>query len=118
MSIKNPSVETVKALFGDHPEDVISPIKSAADALDWLKEIFQTIAVDAFDPNAHYRIERLAKAGAHLAVDIGEYAGRSHEDYLDRLIAAGVVHPSAAEDRFNAFRNAAMNQDTDEGVTA
>lgn len=42
-------VAIVKELFDAHPEDVISPINSAAEALTWLEEIFATIKKEAIN---------------------------------------------------------------------
>ena len=91
----NPSVEIVKQLFGDHPEDIVSPIKSAAEALSWLEELFKTIEQEALQERNGYRIKELAAMGAYLALDMGNYAGHVHETYIDRLQTAGVVGPEA-----------------------
>lgn len=82
-------VAIVKDLFGDYPEDVISPIKSVADALSWLEEIFTTIKNEALEGRNGYRIKQLAEAGAYLAADMGNYACSKHESYLERLQSAG-----------------------------
>jgi hypothetical protein len=92
---KNPSVEIVKEMFGDHPEDVISSIKCAADTLGWLEEIFITIKNEALVERNGYRIKQLAEAGAYLALDVSNYAGYQHETYTKRLQAAGVAPASA-----------------------
>lgn len=93
---KNPSVETCRSLFGEHPEDVISPIKSAADALSWLEELFHTIEREALNERNGYRIKHLAEMGAYLALDMGNYAGCQHETMIDRLRNAGVVSTEGA----------------------
>ena len=93
----NPSsVETCRSLFGEHPEDVISPIKSAADALSWLEELFHTIEREALNERNGYRIKHLAEMGAYLALDMGNYAGCQHETMIDRLRNAGVVSTEGA----------------------
>ena len=51
-------VEVCRNLFGEHPADVISPIKSAADALSWLEELFRTISKDALDERKGHQIGR------------------------------------------------------------
>ena len=93
---KNPSVEACRSLFGEHPEDVISPINSAAEALMWLEEILRTIIREALDEHNGYRIKRLAEAGAYLALDMGNYAECQHETMIDRLRTAGVVSAKGA----------------------
>jgi hypothetical protein len=85
------SVGIVKDLFDAHPEDVISPINSAAEALTWLEEIFDTIKKEALDGRNGYRIQRLAAAGAYIAADMGDYADHMYKNYLERLQIAGAV---------------------------
>jgi hypothetical protein len=84
-------VAACRNLFGEHPEDVISPINSAAEALFWLEELFLTIAREALDERNGYRIKHLAEMGAYLASDVGNYAGYQHETMIDRLRNAGIV---------------------------
>lgn len=85
------SIEACRDLFGDHPEDVISPIKSAADAMSWLQEVFRTIEREALNERNGYRIKHLAALGAYLALDMGEFAGGAHERMLDRLRSKGAA---------------------------
>lgn len=93
-----------KTLFGEYPADVIAPIKSAADGLAQLEEIFITIAREATDDrngyrNGHrlgFRIKRLAEAGAYLASDIGNCTGHQYETMLQRLVDQGIVSKQAA----------------------
>lgn len=93
-----------KKLFGEYPEDVIAPIKSAADGLAQLEEIFITIAREATDDrngfrNGHrlgFRIKRLAEAGAYLAFDIGNCTGHQYETMLQRLVEQGIVSKRGA----------------------
>ena len=88
---KNPSVEICLSLFGEHPEDVISPIRSAADALSWVGELFTIIEREALNERNGFRIKRLAEMGAYLALDIGNYADSQHGAMIDRLRSAGLV---------------------------
>lgn len=83
--------ETVNDLFGAMPEDVISPIKSAADALGWIEEILITIQREVDDPRNRIRVRLLAEAAAYLASDVSNYAGHMHETYLGRLQTAGLA---------------------------
>lgn len=92
------SVEIVKKLFGDHPEDVISPIKSASDALGWLEELFKTIEKEALEERNGYRIKELAAMGAYLALDVGNYSSHMHETYIYRLQAAEVIRVEVDHD--------------------
>ncbi len=90
----SPEAETCKALFGQYPEDVIGPIKSAADALLWLEEIFTTIKNEALNERKGYRIKRLADAGTYIAQEFSNYAGCEHETMLARLHDAGIIPTS------------------------
>lgn len=90
------AIEATKRLFGAHPEDVISPIKSAAETLDWLEEIFDSIAREIDGECSPYRLHKLAKMGAYLASDIANYADGQHEEMLGRLIEAGTAPAEAA----------------------
>lgn len=94
MHTHSPEVEACKALFGQYPEDVISPLKSAADALLWLNEICTTIKNEALDERKGYRIKRLADAGAYIAQEFSNYAGCEYETMLDCLNDAGITPTS------------------------
>lgn len=84
--------EAVQALFGEHPEDVISPTKSAAEAFGWIEEILLTIVRETEDAGRRtLRIKRLADAGAYLACEFSNYTGCEHERLIGRLQEAGVV---------------------------
>lgn len=85
-----------KKLFGEYPEDVIAPIKSAADGLAQLEEIFITIAREATDDRNGCRMKRLAEAGAYLAFDIGNCTGHQYETMLQRLVEQGIVSKRGA----------------------
>lgn len=91
-----PNEAACRSLFGEHPEDVISPIKSAADALGWLEELFNTIKREALNERSGFRIKHLAEAGAYLAADIGNFADCQHETMIERLRTAGVVPAEGA----------------------
>lgn len=83
-----------RSAFGAPPEDVINPLKSAAEALIQLREILKTISNEALDTRTvtGYRLKSLADAGAYLAYDIGEYAGGEFERMRDSLVSAGVLN--------------------------
>lgn len=82
--------EAVRTVFDDMPEDVISPIKTAADALGWIEQILITIQREVDDPRNRIRVRLLAEAAAYLACDVSDYAGHMHETYLGRLQVAGL----------------------------
>lgn len=90
------SIKAVRSLFGAHPEEVISPIKSAADALLWVEEILRTISREAMDERNGCRIKNLADAGAHLASDVGNFAGHAHETMIEHLSTALKAEVGAA----------------------
>lgn len=96
MSKRNEAaIATCRTIFGESPEDVIAPIKSAADTLWWLNEIFVTIKNEAGDPRNSMRVRNLAEAGAYLALDVANYAGCQHEGMIRCLHDAGIA-PDAA----------------------
>lgn len=73
-------------LFGEHPEDVISPIDSAAEALGWLEEIFSVIKQRAEAGQATLsQVKRLADAGAYIANNMGGYVESRYRDMSERL---------------------------------
>ncbi len=85
-------VENIKALFGSHPEDVIQPIKTAADVLGWLEEIFQTLTQEAKAERMNsVRMNRAIDVGLYLASDFGNHMDCEHERMLEALRLAGVV---------------------------
>lgn len=66
-----------KELFGMlHPEDVIEPIHLAADALEWLREVFISIGSE---PGISRRIRVQCEMGAYLATDAAHLADDMHE---------------------------------------
>lgn len=88
---KNPSIETIRRLFGESPEDVISPINCASDALLQLVEIFNTIRDEALNERNGYRIKYLAAAGSYIAHDMSNYTDCVYESMINRLREAGIV---------------------------
>lgn len=91
--------KAVSELFGEQPEDVISPILSASEALCWVREIVLTIECDAADAGRNGgRIKRLAGAAAYIAGEFSNFAGCEYERLIDRLQVAGVVDcPASGE---------------------
>lgn len=82
------AIEVSRAVFGEHPEDVISPLDTASDALFWLNELFGVIQEEA-DSNTPrtYRIKRLADMGMYVANDIGNYVDCRHEEFRNAIKA-------------------------------
>ena len=91
MSKPTAGIEACKSLFGEHPEDVIGPIKSAADALGWLEELFNTIGNEALNERSGHRIKQLAAMGAYVASETSNFSDHIHETLIDRLRTAGIV---------------------------
>jgi|GEM_PF-2563741 len=88
----NIGVLEVRAMFGKHPEDVISPIKSAGDAFCWLEEILVTIQREAdSERSSIIRIKRLAECASYIAVDFSNYLDCEHGDMIEQLRMFGVV---------------------------
>lgn len=88
---KNPSVEACRSLFGEHPEDVITPINSATEALCWLEELFKTIEQEALNERSGYRIKHLAEMGAYLACNMSDFTGSQYETMMGSLRTALAV---------------------------
>lgn len=84
-------------IFGNLPEDVISPIKSAYEALYQLAEIFRSIAKEAGTDGCPVRTKRLADAGAYLADDIANYCDDQHGTMYSRILELGFVHDRSAK---------------------
>lgn len=82
------AIEVSRAVFGEHPDDVISPLNTASEALFWLEELFGVIQEEA-DKNEPrlYRIKRLADMGKYLAFDMGNYVDGRHGDFRDAIHA-------------------------------
>lgn len=92
-------VENTRALFGKHPADVISPIRSAAEVLGWIEEIFQVISQEvAVGRMNSVRVKSLADAGAYLASDFGNYVGVEHETMLESFRLSGFVAEGVSHD--------------------
>ena len=82
----------IKHAYGEHPQDVISPIKDTADALFWLDELLAMILeLSASDtPRHRTRIKVLAEVGRHVAGDMSNYADSIHERLSNRLEQSGI----------------------------
>lgn len=88
MATKNSTLlnEASCQLFGEHPEDVISPIDSAAEAISWLEEIFSVIKQqDESGQASLLQVKRLADAGAYIAINMGGYVESRYRDMSERL---------------------------------
>ena len=93
---QTPNEAACHRLFGEHPEDVINPMKSAADALCWIDEIFKTIQNEALDGRNGHRIRHLAEAGAYIAADMSNFTSCQHETMINRLRAVDVAATQGA----------------------
>lgn len=87
----NQSIEAIRTMFGEHPEDVINPINCASDTLYSLEELFNTIKHEALKEHNGNRIKRLAEIGAYVAQDMANFTDSEYENMIGRLRNAGVV---------------------------
>lgn len=87
-----------KEMFGEMPEDVIYPIKSASNRLLLLNAIFKAIKNEASEENDPSQIKYLAEAGAYLAIDYGYFADNQHETMMLSLKAQGLAGEVASDD--------------------
>lgn len=82
------AIEVSRAVFGEHPDDVISPLNTASEALFWLEELFGVIQEEAEKDNPRtYRIKLLADMGKYVALDMGNYVDCRHRDFRDAIQA-------------------------------
>ena len=79
------NIEALGRMFDETPEELISTIKYASDTLFELESIFNVIAEKA---KAGGTIIALARAGACLAMDIGNYTACRREELSNSLSAA------------------------------
>ncbi|PJK15326.1 hypothetical protein CO613_01045 [Lysobacteraceae bacterium NML07-0707] len=75
------------ALFGRPPEDVLSSLQSASEALEWLRELCRIIAEEARALNAPgaLRIVSLAEAASYLACEFCCLTNCDREDMAEHL---------------------------------
>jgi hypothetical protein len=75
------AIETTKAVFGRHPEDVYMVIGQAEATLDRCASLFRAIRNEAKSERPSTPdIEHLAAIGENTAYDISEYLGTERED--------------------------------------
>ncbi|MCG8987710.1 hypothetical protein MI467_12780 [Delftia acidovorans] len=78
-----------RRMFGGlHPEDVIDPLRTAAEALEWVVEISKTIEAEAA---SNTRIRRLASMAAFVAMDVANLTESSYEDMLAAIKKGGAL---------------------------
>ena len=67
-------IEAFRALFGQHPDDVIAPIKSSCEMLDCLGDLFEAIEMFLEKENqCHYEAKNLVGLGKYVAKDFSRY---------------------------------------------
>lgn len=84
-------IQALKAVFGNHPADVLSPMRNGVDVLGWLEVLFTVIKKETVDGCNILRIYKLAEMGAYVASDTSNSLDCMREDYQDKLEAAGVI---------------------------
>lgn len=82
--------EAARELFGEHPGDVLQPIKTAAEALDWVEAICTSIRVEAQGKGNLVQIRKLAEAAEYLSLEFSSWASCQYEEMHQRLHDAGV----------------------------
>jgi hypothetical protein len=60
--------QVIKSVFGERPDDVLSPARRAGEVLDWLRAILFAIERTTDE----YIVRSLASAGRYLASDADE----------------------------------------------
>jgi len=67
-------IEAFRALFGQHPDDVIASIKSGCEILDCLADLFKAIEMFLEKENqCHYEAKNLVGLGKYVAKDFSSY---------------------------------------------
>ena len=91
--MSNPTTtQGIHEAFGQYPEDVIMPAKTASDTCDWLAEVFRSIAEEAKRKTpGQARILHLAEMGAYLAADFGAFLDNEHDQMFKALKQAGEI---------------------------
>jgi hypothetical protein len=93
-----PSIEAVRAFFGEHPENVINHIETGRDFLGYLGTLFGVIArlSESDKPTEITEISRLAKLGQYVAGDISNLLDCAFEEKSSRIKAAEAREGGAA----------------------
>jgi hypothetical protein len=79
-------IEACRTVFGQHPEDVIVPIKLGSDAFDWLSALFK--AIELFLDHRPTEVEHLVALGRYIATDMSDYLDCAREQMTDSIKAA------------------------------
>lgn len=82
-------MDTVHEVFGRGPDDVLSPMNTATEVLDWLMELFILTGQLAKEdkPGNCQRIAKITELGKYLACDFSNYVGYEKEQMEDALSA-------------------------------
>jgi hypothetical protein len=89
-------IETCHTVFGQYPEDVLSIVRTADEALGWLNYLFHEIKklskFERSDDAANLcvrllDIKKLSGMGRYVSCDIGEYIEREAENMAEHLKA-------------------------------
>ncbi|GHT81377.1 hypothetical protein AGMMS49960_17670 [Betaproteobacteria bacterium] len=74
-------VQAFRDVFGETPENVLSPTRQAIEVLEWLRAIFY--AIDRL--NDDDAIRHLANVGKYIADDCGNSIGCQHEEMAGKV---------------------------------
>ena len=92
-------IGAAKAVFGKHPEEVISLVKTGMDTLNWLGALFNVIQLLKNHPSNHpssYQIKYLVAMGDYIASDLSNFLDCEHEQMADCLKAAKAKEGASA----------------------
>jgi hypothetical protein len=98
-------IETCRAVFGECPEDILSIVQTANDALEWFSYLFYEIEklsrFEWSDESASLMeslstIKMLSGMGNYISSDIGEYVGCEAGKMAECLKAAEARKGGAA----------------------
>lgn len=89
------TTEVCRSAFGNHPEDVISVIRTGSELAFELEALFKAIKADLESNPPRLNAARLCDVGAYLASDIGNYIDCEREAMVENLEKAGIIDGSS-----------------------
>ena len=82
------TIDSVRAAFGEHPEDVLAAIGTGSNTLMWLAAVFDAIRVVSDHGHRATKamlIEQLAEVGSYVATDMSDLLEVRRETMEERV---------------------------------
>lgn len=81
--------DAVHSVFGQHPDDVISPLETSVEVFGWLEGLTGVIKEESNKDHPNlFRIRELANIAAYLTQYFANYVDCCHEDMKTALQVA------------------------------